>query len=1762
MSEFVSKFIEIDDISFLGMRNTALSLLPNDRITLGKLYDDLKRGKGILDDEAHMNMYLRSYGLMHKAKLDTAFKCLPQSENIFGEEIEIYDWGCGQGVASICLLDYLLTHNIKYSIRHIHLIDPSKSSVNRAVKVIPHFDPCIQIKATTKVFDELDTDDFTKSNVRKLHLFSNILDVESFDLASFINLFQKCFNGSNFFLCVGPFYSNNRRVDEFVAATDPDAVFATMNRDAGSWQKQWTISLRVFYKEFTRIETIVDIRKRIEESHKKDQFFAGYVLDAVDDVYTKSPFAKESEALYRALSMFDVKSNKPLDGKVVNTDSELAVLANIISRGLPTKAPLKMEYWFSEKYNISIIPENDKKLKFSSNGILQANDILEALHVVDPRFDVDFYNGDMLESNFETTFIGKYIRGSNSEFLCQILEPQRPLSSIVTIPDRQFSRDQRVDFALEIPYGNSNTGFIVELDGYPYHSNIFQRLRDEKRDRFSSRAGWDTYRIEQLRDYSFLNGWNQEVSTNRYLSIIRKNYGKQIAGSWKKYLEIVLSPMAVARVERMLLEAAMSGALDMNAAKWNILVVERDVPCAAMAIDDLMDKLCHIYSLAGIDKHLPSVDLTIVSTEEFKDSPLHLDRIVSRDIPESNFDLCLDISMLLKDNVDALPLPVDAETVYIIRSSHYKKADRAICVAENVSYPPFVTKDSSGEYVNIKEREEILIYFLQEIFRNPSFRKGQLPIISHTLANKTTIGLLPTGGGKSLTYQLSCLLQPGVSVVVDPLVSLMVDQIRGMNDARIDACECLNSGMDSTEKSKKLNMLQRGAVQLMLLSPERFMMENFRDSLMTMTEKNHVYFSYGVIDEVHCVSEWGHDFRTSYLHLGRNMINFMKTKAGSPLSIIGLTATASFDVLADVERELTLGGNLEIDSDTIVRPESDTRPELTYRIVEVRSNFDEMREPYKQYLLKAKSHRELQETVANAKRKRLASLLKEIPEALDSINNSDSSKEKPHIDNFAPSNFYQPNSDCKYQNAGIIFCPHRHGIMGVHDSLFGNHSGISTFLQSEPYLKTGTFVGGDKPSADMRRFNNNEQNLMVATKAFGMGIDKENVRFTVNFNHPSSIESYVQEAGRGGRDKTHAISYILYDPTEFIHLTVDKVNDIRYFMGEEDPIWMEHYINKYILLDDFPHFCQDNGCSPEATQEIMKILRKNDFVENIDKNVDLYFHNNSFRGLYKEKVILTEMTDRILNVKPTLLTNIQGQLRNDLGNEDISLRINGTRNSITIYSLEEPQRQYGYIFLDNLCPAYRYVNFPIEQCREISDHLIELLAALDNHSVHALLTPLNNNEDIMEGIYHALNRADKDGYVYVTVSWENNMQQDVEGFEYSIKQEIAKIAQKYEWKDIDENRHGEFKLNKVRDFDDLIAKIYQWSGDQRWQRAHSSNELYNTLRRIFCQKRDKDDTDKAIYRMCCVGLVEDVTIDYLSLTYELKIRKQSDEELRKNMLDFFRKYYSLEQAESRVSKIDGMKGRNYLDKCLGYLTAFVYDNLKKKRFRAIEDMRVACEDSISERLKTNNDEWIKEFIHLYFNSKYARVGYQVDGKDYSLTEDTDDKGLDDFDVVRKYILIMTQDSSGSEVDNVKHLYGATLLCLRAHPDNAALLLLLTYCISFLGSGTNERLKSDAFNGYVEGFMRYYENDVSDFWHIVDEFNDYIRPKCHDDFIFENIIEHGKESIMLFIHEEKFNGIVRKYLRTKDDENSSDTTEDDISENKIVSISKDKVFSIN
>ena len=186
-----------------------------------------------------------------------------------------------------------------------------------------------------------------------------------------------------------------------------------------------------------------------------------------------------------------------------------------------------------------------------------------------------------------------------------------------------------------------------------------------------------------------------------------------------------------------------------------------------------------------------------------------------------------------------------------------------------------------------------------------------------------------------------------------------------------------------------------------------------------------------------------------------------------------------------------------------------------------------------------------------------------------------------------------------------------------------------------------------------------------------------------------------------------------------------------------DPTWLESYVNKFVLRSDFLALCNDNNCGEDVSQQLMTICKEKGFIESVDKDIVLWFHNNSFRGLYKEKVVLIELTDRILNVKPTRLQKVQGLLIDETGNDDVLLKLDLNKNAVKILSKENVQKQYGYIFLDNLSPRYNYINFDYTICQYICDSLVKYSADIMTIR-RALLRPLEGVDNSEEGIYSAM----------------------------------------------------------------------------------------------------------------------------------------------------------------------------------------------------------------------------------------------------------------------------------------------------------------------------------------------------------------------------------------------------------------------------------------
>lgn len=326
---------------------------------------------------------------------------------------------------------------------------------------------------------------------------------------------------------------------------------------------------------------------------------------------------------------------------------------------------------------------------------------------------------------------------------------------------------------------------------------------------------------------------------------------------------------------------------------------------------------------------------------------------------------------------------------------------------------------------------------LQQHFGFSQFRPGQQAVIDAVSQGQDALVIMPTGGGKSLCYQLPALLRPGVALVVSPLIALMQDQVAALK-ARNLAAAGLWTGMDADEHRQVLRELHAGRLQLLYVSPERLLSDRFIERLAELQ------LSLIAIDEAHCISQWGHDFRPEYLQLCR-------LRQHCPnVPLIALTATADPKTRTDIEGQLQL-------QQPYIHQASFDRPNLSYRVI-------------------AKKRQALGQ---------LCLFLSRHP-----------------------------------AQSGIVYCATRQRVMDLSQQL------------QQAGFKAGAYHAG-LPLAERSRvqqqFLADQLPIVVATLAFGMGIDKAQVRFVVHYDLPRSLEAYYQETGRAGRDGLPAEVLLLYN---------------------------------------------------------------------------------------------------------------------------------------------------------------------------------------------------------------------------------------------------------------------------------------------------------------------------------------------------------------------------------------------------------------------------------------------------------------------------------------------------------------------------------------------------------------------------------------------------------------------------------------------------------
>ena len=374
---------------------------------------------------------------------------------------------------------------------------------------------------------------------------------------------------------------------------------------------------------------------------------------------------------------------------------------------------------------------------------------------------------------------------------------------------------------------------------------------------------------------------------------------------------------------------------------------------------------------------------------------------------------------------------------------------------------------------------------LRQYFGFSSFREGQQTLIDAVLAGRDVLGVMPTGGGKSLCYELPALLLPGLTLVISPLISLMKDQVMALQNAGIPA-GCIHSAMSVEELREAYRDTRFGAYKILYIAPERLLTDGF------CALAQELEISLLAVDEAHCISQWGQDFRPSYLKI----LDFLQKLPRRP-ALAAFTATATAQVRSDIVRILQL-------QDPVTVVTGFDRPNLRFEVLRPQD-----------------------------KRRTLLELLEE-----------------------------------RRDKSGIVYCATRKGV-----------EQICELLQSSGFAASRYHAG---LSPDERRQNQEDFicdrcTVMVATNAFGMGIDKSNVSYVIHCNMPKSVEAYYQEAGRAGRDGAPADCILLFSPGDITtakYLILNQTENDELTDEERQAVQAQDLIR----LEQMTGYCKTTGC--------------------------------------------------------------------------------------------------------------------------------------------------------------------------------------------------------------------------------------------------------------------------------------------------------------------------------------------------------------------------------------------------------------------------------------------------------------------------------------------------------------------------------------------------------------------------------------------------------
>ena len=638
------------------------------------------------------------------------------------------------------------------------------------------------------------------------------------------------------------------------------------------------------------------------------------------------------------------------------------------------------------------------------------------------------------DSPLELSFLNHVIQPIFGENWASFVSSQVHLSSLLTSDQFDYS-SQRVDFL--VSYNQKH--LVVEIDGDEHE---LHKDKDQLRDEALEEAGYDVLRIS-----------NTSLKESGFDSII----------------ETIEEILEIDDFDYVLPNVNQKTELAIKIIHQWMVAISKGLESGYLTFDDQI-KISGYSNIFSIDDLNVMLDLAI---EELSIIVKAFSKIYDVDMP-----------FQLKQTKNE-----SSQHVFHISFGQNQNFKREAFIKDIQSKGDFYCQlNAFDQLAELHPDEQSLKVLLNYVYRFNEFQEGQIEAITRLLKRKDSVVLLPTGSGKSLIYQLTSLVVPGLTMIIAPITSLMDDQVDNLLFKGIDNAIAIYSEVDKLTRDTKTKRLKANNISMAYISPERLQTRDFRNQIKALLVQNSVFTV--AIDEAHCVSEWGHDFRTAYLNIGRNSREIFKKNNMSPV-IVALTGTASTAVLKDVKREIQI-----TDYEATITPKTFNRKELNFSIYSASSD--------------SKSTT-LNEIIKSA-----------LPTSFRV------SSQKFLLDT--------TNDD----HSGIIFCPHVNGdfgVLGVKQDIQKNLGMSVNFYSGSAPKGVSDFYWNKNKKEIASEFKRNKTKLLVATKAFGMGIDKPNIRYTIHYGIPGSIESYYQEAGRAGRDRSRSECIIVFSNEQ------DRIND-------------------------------------------------------------------------------------------------------------------------------------------------------------------------------------------------------------------------------------------------------------------------------------------------------------------------------------------------------------------------------------------------------------------------------------------------------------------------------------------------------------------------------------------------------------------------------------------------------------------------------------------